>query len=108
MKITRPLIGKFLDISTSHITKKDARLLDRTVGSNPLIVYKYPEGFFVLVPEKFDRKNKYFHQELALAKKFGYSKALLNILRKAYAKNCWFVRLDCDGTVYSDLPTFKW
>jgi hypothetical protein len=102
--LKQPVIGKYLDISTKHISKKDSHLLDRTVGSNPLIVIKYDEGYFVHV----DSETKYFHQTLTEARKFGYSKDLITILRWARSKKCWFVRLDADGTTYSDLPTFEW
>jgi hypothetical protein len=99
-----PVVGKYLDVSTAHITTADAKLLDLCGGANPFVVYKYPEGYFVHV----SIEDKYFHQTIAEARKAGYSKAFIAIMRWAWSKSCWFVRLDCDGFTYSDLPTYEW
>jgi hypothetical protein len=100
----RPVIGKYLDVSTAHITKGDAGLLDTRGLAYPFGVYKYPEGYFVHVSSE----NTYFHQATAAARKAGYSKEFIAIMRLAWSKSCWFVRLDSDGTTYTDLTTHQW
>jgi len=97
-----PFIAALFDVSMGHITGKDDELLQESKdpSTNPeLIVYAYPEGYFVFVPDDIkDHKDK--------LKEEGYSKELIHLLILAHQHDCIFLRLDADGVSYEDLPTF--
>jgi hypothetical protein len=98
-----PFIVKSLDISTDHITKEEAVLLDdasKGESENPVVAYKYEYGHFVFVsPEKTDY--------LAISQ-YGYSPQFISILRRAKELGCKYVQFDGDGIQYDDLETFSW
>jgi hypothetical protein len=103
------VVGRFLDTSTCHITGGDSVLLDAASIYLPMrkgafVVYKYPEGWWVYVPEDAES----FKESIEGAKEEEYSKDFLNLMRTARAKKCWYLRLDADGTIYPELPTHTW
>lgn len=103
-------IYNYLDISSGHISKSDAESLDvdavRTRNAEPnLIVFKYPEGWFVNVPQG-EPDSMGIEDEEALAE--DYSPEMLDLLRMAIYNDCCFVRIDADGNVYDNLPRFEW
>ena len=104
-----PYLVKSLDISTGHLTKKEAELLDNASkgeSENPITAYKYEYGYFVHVPTE---EPDY----LAIAE-YGYSKfdcdciQFIAILRRARELGCKYVQFDGDGIQYDDLETFSW
>ncbi len=97
-------IAYVLDVSTCHITKKDTELLDETDAMiNPLVVYKYDEGYFVLMPHP--KANKGWRKEL---EGFWYSNEFINLVSICVERKYKYMRLDCDGEVYPSLPKFDW
>lgn len=101
------MISKNLEVSTLHITQRDANLLDVAAdcpGAPPVVVYKYPEGYFLYVPES----TADFKDTILIAHKVGFSQGLLNLMANAYQNKCEYVHLDCDSEVYPDLPTHEW
>ena len=111
MKSRRPMwLGgdrhvPMLDMSTCHIEHKDAKVLD--YADNLLVVHKYPEGFFVVVPEGTKTRLLPADTRRALHK-FGYSAAMTNLLSICLNQGYQLIRLDCDGQVYDQLPKFDW
>ena len=110
---TRLRTYKYADVSTMHVTKEDADLLavDARIRSGKrdpripaLIVFGYEEGFFVHVPED----EETFKDGLRMAKRHGYSKGMLKLLRLARDEGASFLRLDADGEPYGGLRTFDW
>jgi hypothetical protein len=100
---TNPYLVKSLDISTGHLTKAEADLLDEAAkgeSENPVTAYKYEYGHFVYVPDEND-------DHLAIAE-YGYSPQFLAILRRARELGCKYVQYDCDGIQYDDLETYSW
>lgn len=95
-----PLIEKYMDCSTGHITWEDNVLLP--MDYSPLTCYTYNFGVFVFT--HVDDRN--VPKEDAL--KFGFSKALIEILEIGSQQECNFIRFDCDGKGYEELPTFEW
>jgi hypothetical protein len=104
-----------LVVSTWHITKKDAGLLEAdaeykkaevTQGPN-LIVYRYEEGFFVYCapPSGDEEFTEQYDQQV---KERGYSKALIELIQVTRRHGCKFLHLDSDGEVYDIFPTFDW
>lgn len=87
------MIGKYLDICTSHLTQDTVDNL--TVGNIIGVpVYDYEEGIFIVVPDEFNPlKNPADLGILfAYAKKNGIS----------------LIRIDRDGEEIDDLPTYDW
>lgn len=87
------MIGKYLDICTSHLTQDTIDNL--TAGIYTYIpVYDYEEGMFIIVPDKFEEEP---HPDD------------LEILFKYARKNdISFIRLDRDGEEIDDLPVYDW
>jgi len=87
-----------VDASTGHITKKDNELLKRT-DLPGISLYEYEYGYFVYLSED-ETKESITSVGLSADFTFLYLKA-----RETGAK---FLTLDCDGTVYPDLPQHNW
>jgi len=105
ISIRNPEIVKVLDISTGHMTKNDAVLLDRSPEDedSPAIVYKYDEGYFVYVGDFLDERHNYEDY-----RDYGFSDAFTDILLFAKKTGMKYVQFDCDGASYCDLPNFTW
>ena len=89
----------FLDVSTGHITRKDD-LIIKTVEF-PLGVYEYDCGYFIhtgVITEETE-------QELREAE---MSEAFIKVWKRAVELDCWFLRLDADGTEFEEFETFEW
>lgn len=99
-----PDIYNYLDISTGHLSPDDVKSLDNDAectSSSPcdptLIVFKYDEGWFVVVPSDDGEFKEAYSDQLAL------------ILKEARENDCCFVRFDADGNKYTDdLEVFAW
>lgn len=97
--------------STAHVTPQDAELLEADAEAkvvdgvmDVLLVYQYPEGFFLWCPRDLDC----FQEETAGAAAAGYSPALVNLMRLARYKKCKWLHLDRDGPTYHGYPVFDW
>lgn len=97
--------------STGHITKKDEELLTSDAEAKrddhvkqELLVYNYPEGFFVYCASDDDS----FAEDAESALAFGYSQDLINLMRIAKENNCKFLHLDADGPLHTTLPHHEW
>ena len=92
-------------LSTAHIKLETSiylDLLNKSKAQQAMIVAKYPEGYFVSQLEDMEDLGE---AELRL-KYYDVPEELMNILRWAYRKDYPWVRLDCDGDVVEELPTF--
>lgn len=87
------MIGKYLDICTSHLTQDTVDNL--TVGNIIGVpVYDYEEGLFIVVPDEFNPlKNP---SDLGIL--FSYAKR----------NGISLVRIDRDGEEIDGLPTYDW
>jgi hypothetical protein len=98
---TEPIIHRYWDLSTKHISLEDAgRLALHEMGC--LTVYPYEYGFYVLVPQ--DDVDETLDD---LADQ-GFSEALRIILRRAYEQGVRMVRFDADGDLVRELEQFDW
>lgn len=113
--IKSPQMFRYLDVSTSHITHHDDDILKdmaiRNISENArkvsmmgvdnyfIIVYPTAHGYFVFVNSE-DTGESYTRR--------GLSPEFQEIMRQAASLECSFVRFDADGTVYQNLPVFKW
>jgi hypothetical protein len=96
---SNPLITTVLDISTAHILKKDSDLLDNYSFNNPIVAYRYKYGHFICINVELNR------EDLLEA---GYSSYICDIISLALEKNCAFIKLDGDGTIYEELKYHEW
>jgi hypothetical protein len=81
-------IGKYLDISTNHITQK-------TLDSNdsPYLLAEYSAGVIYWVPDEDDNMVP---DDLKIV--FDYARK----------QKCSLVRFDCDGFQFPELPEYDW
>jgi hypothetical protein len=108
------------DVSTGHITKKDALLLEQAAARRsynvaerseertgaPLIpvIARYAEGFFCfLAPDDTD-----FAEYLVACKTAGFSRAFIRLLCRARREGNYLLRLDADGNDAPGLQRFDW
>ena len=101
--IKYPHITTVLDISTGHISPNDGVLLDNSKKdiNSPIIVYDYPEGYFVYVPQIA------VEEELEGFMTYGMSEEFCKIIKLASDKGCKYVQFDCDGIEYEDLKIIE-
>jgi hypothetical protein len=104
----RPYIGKMLDVSTSHITENDAKLLDESdskkqssISRNPLSAFSKGVGWLVNIPAT---DEEVFKEIL----NYGYSNEFVELVKVALNHDCDWINLDCDGAEIEDLPKFDW
>jgi hypothetical protein len=93
-----PFIFRVLDISTGHMTSEDNEILTAETrdGEGTAPVYELAEyGWLVYVGE-IDNNWPLMSPEFR------------NILTKATALGCDYVRFDRDGREYPELPSFDW
>lgn len=93
-------IFQYLDCSTIHVTKKDMDLFGGVSAHAILAIYTYPEGAWVYVVKSDDVCNK--------LREIGFSEGFINVMDIAHSKGCYFIRLDCDGTIHDELKQFDW
>ena len=105
--IEQPCLTKNLDISTGHISPNDGVLLDNSTeeSNSPLIVYRYPEGWFVYVPQ--DDTEEDTEEEINQYKEYGMSEQFCNIIKIASKNKCKYIQFDCDGIEYEDLEIIE-
>ena len=90
-------ISKMLTISTGHVSKETAELLDYD-NINGIVVYQKDEyGWFILASSY----NDYDLEE-------DLPKDLVVVLEFALSHGCEWLCLDCDGEVLDDLEVFDW
>ena len=87
------MIGKYLDICTSHLRPETVDALSAGDISD-VHVYDYEEGMFIVVPD-LDEKP------------FTYSD-LETLLNYAEQRDITLIRLDRDGEEIDSLPTYDW
>ena len=100
-------IYKTLVASTAHITELDNAELEVDTDTNTLpdlIVYRYGEyGYTIWIPTEGSFTAQSWHNILT-----RYSVQLRQLLDIAKQKGCKYLRVDCDGPIYDNLPTFQW
>jgi hypothetical protein len=94
-----PPIYRLWNLSTSHITLRDAKLLS---DSRCLVVYEHEYGWLVLVPQDD------VGEAMTEVAEYGHSEALQTLLRLAHERDIRMIRFDCDGDLVAGLETFGW
>lgn len=91
-------IEQTLVASTAHIEEHDNTLLSVDLSDNGVVVHPYDFGHYVWIAE----------DDPARFKDLGYSQAFCDLVAKAKELEVSFLKLDRDGPVYEDMPTFDW
>ena len=89
------MLGKYLDISISHL--KEGTLNSLSENKMPYS-YDYKEGIFISVPDK-DIIGKEIR---------NLPSDLVVLLEYAWENDVLLIRLDTDGEVVDDLPVYEW
>lgn len=98
-------VGKFIDVSTGHITEKDDELLDIDCEAKlpaAIVFRKDYHGYFVHVPHGDVEE---FEQGL---RRTGYSEEFIRLIQLARSEGASLLCLDADGSSSDKLPSFDW
>lgn len=88
------------DVSTSHITRKDARLLEQGLGVG--YIGSYEHGFVVLTHDRSD------HKTTAEQRSVGLSESYIELMHIAREQGYYYLMLDSDAPTVEGLDTFNW
>lgn len=118
-------IAKILTISTAHITAQDNSLLRKEyytvwgvffdLTPKPQLIEEtggYEEepdcasGYFVHCSE--DVRDGLGEADIQVMLDYGWSKAMIDIQVYAWSQGCEYLRLDPDGDIVEELPTYEW
>ena len=89
------MLGKYLDINTSHL--KEETLNSLSENKMPYS-YDYKEGIFISVPDK----------DIIGEEVYELPSDLVTLLEYAWKNDVLLIRLDADGEVVDDLPVYEW
>ncbi len=91
-------IAKMLTISTGHITKETANLLEKDSIREIVVYSKGGYGYFVHVPDEFDY----------LISKNEIPEDLCKCIELALKNKIDWICLDRDGEIISELREYEW
>ena len=90
-------ISKMLTVSTAHISKETAEMLDKDTDTLDIVVYNKKEyGWFIYIPFYYDNNKLYIPKDLH------------NLLIFAKDSSCDWLCLDRDGEILENLETYEW
>lgn len=92
-KVYNEMIGKFLEISTAHISEKSAKILEKDC---PPFIRQYESGFFITIP------SEDIIDDVALPDE------VINIIKYAWKNDIQMIILDCDAEIVEDIPVYEW
>lgn len=100
-------ITKMLTISTGHIKEETAKLLEDPKDKIVDLPAYYPKdefGWFIYI-----NKNLIYETENGTKDLFpNVPDDLMDCMREAWANNCEWLCLDCDGPIEPELETYEW
>jgi hypothetical protein len=98
-------IGKFMDLSTSHITEDVDKILSNKSSDSQwrslLVIYDFEYGYWIHVPDDGETFN-------SIIENASLPDCLFYVLQKAYDNGCLFIKLDSDGVEHEDLRKYDW
>ncbi|MGG5810875.1 hypothetical protein [Falsiroseomonas sp. CW058] len=108
-----PCVGRFLDISTAHITLEDDRILAQWAEcemTKPLLrppyrVVRHAYGYFVHVRDEPAEERAECE---AAARDEGISECFLEIQAIARRHGCWWINIDRDASILDGAATNDW
>lgn len=92
-KVGNKMIGKFLEISTAHISESTAKILKKYC---PPFIRRYEHGFFITIPSEDLIDNVALPDEL------------INIIKYAWKNDIQMIILDSDAEIVDDLLAYEW
>ena len=96
-KIKIPIKTNVADLSTKHVTREDARLLEEC--GVPDQIGKYDYGYVVRTIGGQKPNALLIH---------GMSQAYVNLLQQLYRRNIHYLFLDQDGEIVDGIRHFDW
>lgn len=98
-------MGKFMDVSTKHITRNDDELLNidcdaRLPGA--IVFRKDDIGYFVHVPHDFVEESEQRMIET------GYSKEFIRLMQIARSEGASLLCIAADSSSSDKMPSFDW
>lgn len=96
-KIILVEVQRVLVASTAHITEKDSTVLRNQ--EHCLITHSYEEGDFVILNDIEEKMSEVITT---------FSDEFVALILLAQKNRCEILRLDRDGPIYKQLPTFDW
>jgi len=107
-------LDTIITLSTCHMTYKDNAILevignpyvDHNYTANPFYVYPYDRGYFISIIPTILYRDIYSDGETTWTNNF--SPEFVKLINSFRESNIDYVRFDCDGYVYSNLPKFEW
>jgi len=104
-------IEKSLMVSTAHVLQKDMELLEQE-NSYPYTVHHNEYGAMIYIVKDMVipvTQSVEFIKEGDFDKQLSdFSKDFRTLLKLAQENDCTWLHLDCDGTVYPELPEHDW
>lgn len=94
-------IEKNLVVSSAHITENDTRLLDRACSAYLAGLTVYSTEYWYMI---------HLDREIIKNLEERFSPEFVNLYKFAlnHEEEFTFLKLDCDGDVLNDFPTFDW
>jgi hypothetical protein len=92
------MIGKYLDLSTAHLTPATRGLLDEAPYYFPTVM-KHPDGYGWMVFVQIDDVDP--EEDAA-----NIPPDLLACLNLAREHDCWWMLFDCGADIIPGLPTY--
>ena len=99
MQLDRKAIGKYIEVSTAHITKEDNELLG-SMKPESLCVYEFTYGYMVCVEDDPD--------SFEFMLKEGFSEIFVAIMKSASDLGMNWILFDCDGLTHDNFEQFNW
>ena len=90
-------IDRVLIVSTAHMSQQDSHVLRNDLSC--LVTYSYEEGDFIILNNIEEKMSELINT---------FSSSFVDLILLAQKHDCQILRLDRDGPVYEDLPTFVW
>ena len=112
-KVPAPLkfdfrLYRMADVSTTHVTLEDGRLMGSEDAPCLVGETKDRNGAIFWVPTKDMATKRKFAEKLKEMAAFGFSKHFLRFFRKLREQGIEYVRFDVDGKEVDGAPTFDW
>ena len=96
-------IQKTLVLSTAHVTEKDNNFLsNNNIAFSSVYVNDYGYSIFI------NPHIEVLKLEIEELKNLGLSNNFCDLMQLAHDKKCEYLKLDCDGNIYQELPSFDW
>ncbi len=116
-----PITYKYIDVSTAHITKEDDEILTLCLNDEKIDFPKSLTSGNVIESGDIAPAGNYFEYGYWIFVGLGFdwgtvaqrdgsplSPSFINLYQRAYHSDADWMKIDCDGMIYDDLPKYDW